>query len=51
MNKLEKKSNSYVDIKKAIEYFDKNYSYQPKLEDAASYVGMSKHHFSSIFKE
>ena len=51
MNKLEDKSKYYEDIKKAIEYFDENYSFQPKLEDVASYVGMSKHHFSRIFKE
>ncbi|QDF28315.1 bifunctional helix-turn-helix domain-containing protein/methylated-DNA--[protein]-cysteine S-methyltransferase [Halarcobacter anaerophilus] len=51
MNKLENKSRYYNDIKKAIEYFDENYSYQPKLDDVALYVGMSKHHFSRIFKE
>ena len=51
MNKLEDKSKHYLDIKKAIEYFDKNYSYQPKLEDVALHVGMSKHHFSRMFKE
>lgn len=51
MNKLEDKSKYYVDIKKAIEYFDENYSYQPKLEDVALHVGMSKHHFARIFKE
>jgi len=51
MNKLEDKSKYYEDIKKAIEYFDENFSYQPKLDDVASHVGMSKHHFSRIFKE
>lgn len=51
MNKLEDKSKHYLEIKKAIEYFDKNYSFQPKLEDVSSHVGMSKHHFSRIFKE
>jgi len=51
MNKLEDKSKYYEDIKKAIEYFDDNFSYQPKLDDVASHVGMSKHHFSRIFKE
>lgn len=51
MNKLENKSRYYNDIKKAIEYFDENYSYQPKLDDVALHVGMSKHHFSRIFKE
>ena len=50
-NKLEEKSRYYEEIKKAIEYFDKNYTCQPKLEDVASYVGMSKYHFSRIFKE
>lgn len=51
MNKLENKTKYYEDIKKAIEYFDQNYSYQPKLEEVASHIGMSKHHFSRIFKE
>jgi len=51
MNKLEDKSKHYLDIKKAIEYFDENYTYQPNLEDVASHVGMSKHHFARIFKE
>lgn len=51
MNKLENQSKYYEYIKKAIEYFDENYSLQPKLEDVASHVGMSKHHFSRIFKE
>ncbi|RXJ81152.1 methylated-DNA--[protein]-cysteine S-methyltransferase [Arcobacter sp. F2176] len=51
MNKLEEKSKYYEDIKKAIEYFDENYSEQPNLDDVAKYIGMSKHHFSRIFKE
>lgn len=51
MNKLEEKSKYYEDIKKAIEYFDKNYTYQPKLEDVSLHIGMSKHHFARIFKE
>ncbi len=51
MNKLETKSLYYADIKKAIKYFDENYLNQPKLENVASYVGMSKHHFARIFKE
>lgn len=51
MNKLEEKSKYYDDIKNAIEYFDANYSSQPKLEDIASHVKMSKHHFARIFKE
>lgn len=51
MNKLEEKSKYYEDIKNAIEYFDENYSNQPKLEDVASHVKMSKHHFARIFKK
>mgnify|MGYP003571712586 CR=1 FL=1 len=51
MNTLKIKSSYYEDIKKAIVYFDENYSNQPKLEDVASHVNMSKHHFSRIFKE
>ncbi len=51
MNELEIKSKYYEDIKKAIIYFDENYSNQPKLEDVALHVKMSKHHFARIFKE
>jgi AraC family transcriptional regulator of adaptative response/methylated-DNA-[protein]-cysteine methyltransferase len=51
MNKLEEKSKYYEDIKKAIEYFDENYSNQPNLDDVSKYIGMSKHHFARIFKE
>jgi len=51
MNNLEDKSKYYEDIKKAIKYLDENYSYQPKLEDIASHIGMSKYHFARIFKE
>lgn len=51
MSHLEIKSKHYENIKKAIQYFDENYSYQPTLENVASYVGMSKHHFSRTFKE
>ncbi|PLY11028.1 MAG: 6-O-methylguanine DNA methyltransferase [Arcobacter sp.] len=51
MNELEIKSRYYEDIKKAIEYFDENYLYQPNLDEVAAHVGMSKYHFSRIFKE
>ncbi|WP_419765178.1 MAG: methylated-DNA--[protein]-cysteine S-methyltransferase [Arcobacter sp.] len=51
MKKLEEKSRYYEDIKKAIEYLDENYLYQPKLGEVAAHVGMSKYHFSRIFKE
>lgn len=51
MKKLEEKSKYYEDIKKAIEYFDENYSEQPKLGDVAKHIGMSKYHFARIFKE
>lgn len=51
MNSLEIKSKHYNTIKKAIEYLDENYSYQPQLDEVASHIGMSKHYFSRIFKE
>ncbi|MGB5918521.1 bifunctional helix-turn-helix domain-containing protein/methylated-DNA--[protein]-cysteine S-methyltransferase [Arcobacter sp.] len=51
MNKLEEKSKYYEDIKKAIEYFDENYSNQPNLDEVAKHIGLSKHHFARIFKE
>lgn len=36
MNALELQSIHYEAIKKAIVYFDENYSLQPQLEDVAS---------------
>lgn len=51
MHQLKNKTKHYHSIKEAIKYFDKNYTSQPKLEDVASAVGMSKYHFSRIFKE
>ena len=51
MNRLEEKTKHYESIKKAIEYFDENYSYQPKLEEVCAHVKMSKHHFVRVFKE
>lgn len=50
-NKLEEKSKYYEDIKKVIEYLDKNYIYQPGLDELAAHVNMSKYHFTRIFKE
>jgi len=50
MNNLENKSKYYETIKKALVYFEDNYEYQPKLEEVATHIGMSKHHFSRIFK-
>ena len=38
MNELEVKNRYYEDIKKAIEYFENNYSVQPKLKDVASHA-------------
>lgn len=51
MNNLEQKSKYYEDIKRAIEYFEENYHNQPKLEEIALHVKMSKYHFSRVFKE
>lgn len=51
MNQLQIQSKHYESIKKAIEYFEQNYSYQPSLEDVASHIGMSKYHFTRTFKE
>jgi len=51
MNQLEKKYEHYNKIKDAIEYLDENYQYQPKLDDVASHIGLSKHHFARVFKE
>lgn len=51
MNALELQSIHYEAIKKAIVYFDENYSLQPQLEDVAKYVKMSKYHFTRVFKE
>ena len=51
MGKLEQQSRYYEQIKQAIEYLDKNYKYQPSLDEVASFIGLSKHHFARIFKE
>ncbi len=51
MDQLEKKYEHYSKIKDAIEYLDENYQYQPKLDDVASHIGLSKHHFARVFKE
>lgn len=51
MKNLEQKSKHYEDIKRAIEYFEANYHNQPKLEEIALHVKMSKYHFSRVFKE
>lgn len=50
-HQLEKKYEHYNKIKDAIEYLDENYQYQPKLDDLASHIGLSKHHFARVFKE
>ena len=36
----------YEQIKKAIDYYEKNYKYQPLIEDVASNIGLSKFHFA-----
>lgn len=41
----------YEQIKKAIDYYEKNYKYQPLIEDVASNIGLSKFHFARLFKE
>jgi len=41
----------YSKIKKAIVYYEEHYKYQPLLEDVASHIGLSKFHFSRLFKE
>jgi len=51
MNALEEKYIHYEKIKEAIHYMDENFSYQPKLDEIASHIGLSKHHFSRTFKE
>jgi AraC family transcriptional regulator of adaptative response/methylated-DNA-[protein]-cysteine methyltransferase len=50
MNELKEKSQYYEKVKQAIEYLEQNYAYQPKLDEVASYIGLSKYHFSRIFK-
>lgn len=51
MESLEEKSRYFTQIQKAIEYLDVNFQNQPNLEDVAFHVGMSKYHFSRIFKQ
>ncbi|WP_458699741.1 bifunctional helix-turn-helix domain-containing protein/methylated-DNA--[protein]-cysteine S-methyltransferase [Sulfurospirillum sp. 1307] len=51
MNTFQLQSEHYNIIKKAIEYIDKNYMLQPNLDELSLHVGMSKYHFSRVFKE
>lgn len=51
MNELKEQSKHYEQIKHALQYVDANYEEQPNLEEIASHIGMSKHHFARIFKE
>lgn len=51
MSSLEEKYRYYEKIKDALHYMDENFSYQPKLDEIASHIGLSKYHFSRIFKE
>lgn len=51
MSLLEEKYKYYEKIEATLHYMDENFSYQPKLDDIASHIGLSKHHFSRIFKE
>lgn len=51
MNSLQNKSKHYEQIKQALLYVDEYFEDQPNLEQIASHIGMSKHHFARIFKE
>ena len=41
----------YAQIKKAIIYYERNYKYQPNIDEVASHLELSKFHFSRLFKE
>lgn len=50
MNSLEEQNRYYQTIQKALLYVDENYKEQPNVETIASHIGLSKAHFSRIFK-
>ena len=51
MNDLQQQSKHYEQIKQALLYVDEEFEEQPNLEQIASHIGMSKHHFARIFKQ
>ena len=46
---LKQLSDDYLRIEQAILYLEKHYEDQPSLEDVASNIGLSEHHFQRLF--
>ncbi|MFT5836162.1 MAG: AraC family transcriptional regulator of adaptative response [Sulfurimonas sp.] len=44
-------SNNYKKIEEVINYIDENFKEKPSLDTIAKHVGLSKYHFSRLFKE
>jgi len=49
-DKYLQKSEDYLRIEKAIKFIENNFKYQPKLDEIAESVHLSKYHFDRIFK-
>lgn len=50
-NVLKFQSETFEKIEQAIEYIDENFKDKPTLEEIATSVGLSKFHFTRLFKE
>jgi len=48
---FETDSENYKKIEKIIHYIDENFKNKPSLDTIAKHVGLSKYHFSRLFKE
>lgn len=50
LDNYSQKSEDYQRIEKAIQFIENNFKYQPKLNEIAESVHLSKYHFDRIFK-
>lgn len=48
---LSLENENYKKIEKVIRYIDENFKEQPKIDEIAQYIGMSKYHLIRVFKE
>jgi AraC family transcriptional regulator of adaptative response/methylated-DNA-[protein]-cysteine methyltransferase len=48
---LSLENENYKKIEKVIRYIDENFKEQPKIDEIAEYIGMSKYHLIRVFKE
>ena len=46
---LAQASGDYERIEKAIQFIEKNFSFQPDLKEIADHIGLSEYHFQRLF--